>query len=188
MPTYEYRCKDCGTELEVVQSFTDDALTTCEACGGELRKVFGTVGISFKGSGFYKTDSRNGSGKGSSSSSTAEGGSDTSSTRLGLGVRQAVGEEGRQAGGRRTSAKKADKQGGQGPRRGVVRLHQLASPAPPRFPGPAPPGRRRAHAPDLVPAAADLAASRPPCAGPAPAPPPPAGPRRSPWRWSWPSA
>ena len=58
MPTYEYRCKDCGHELEVVQSFTDDALTTCEACGGELRKVFGNVGIAFKGSGFYKTDSR----------------------------------------------------------------------------------------------------------------------------------
>ena len=58
MPTYEYRCKDCGQELEVVQSFTDDALTTCEACGGSLRKVFGNVGIAFKGSGFYKNDSR----------------------------------------------------------------------------------------------------------------------------------
>jgi putative FmdB family regulatory protein len=58
VPTYEYRCKDCGQELEVVQSFTDDALTTCEACGGSLRKVFGNVGIAFKGSGFYKNDSR----------------------------------------------------------------------------------------------------------------------------------
>ena len=58
MPTYEYRCKGCGQHLEVVQAFTDDALTTCEACGGDLRKVFGNVGISFKGSGFYKTDSR----------------------------------------------------------------------------------------------------------------------------------
>ena len=58
MPTYEYRCKACGQELEVVQSFTDDALTTCEACGGPLRKVFGNVGIAFKGSGFYKNDSR----------------------------------------------------------------------------------------------------------------------------------
>ena len=66
MPTYEYRCKDCGTELEVVQAFTDDALTTCEACGGALKKVFGSVGISFKGSGFYKNDSRGGS-KGASS-------------------------------------------------------------------------------------------------------------------------
>ena len=58
MPTYEYRCKDCGEELEVVQSFTDDALTECPACGGNLRKVFGNIGITFKGSGFYKTDSR----------------------------------------------------------------------------------------------------------------------------------
>ena len=80
MPTYEYRCKDCGTELEVVQSFTDDALTTCEACGGRLRKVFGSVGISFKGSGFYKTDSRSSSGsKSSSSSSTGDGCSSSTS-------------------------------------------------------------------------------------------------------------
>ena len=69
MPTYEYRCKDCGRDLEVVQSFTDDALTTCEACGGRLRKVFGNVGIAFKGSGFYKNDSR---GKSTSSASTGD--------------------------------------------------------------------------------------------------------------------
>ncbi len=76
MPTYEYRCKGCDHELEVVQAFTDDALTTCPACGTEqLRKVFGAVGISFKGSGFYKTDSRNGSSSRSSSS-----GSDGSSS------------------------------------------------------------------------------------------------------------
>jgi putative FmdB family regulatory protein len=58
MPTYEYVCKDCGEHLEVVQSFKDDALTTCPACGGPLRKVFHSIGISFKGSGFYRTDSR----------------------------------------------------------------------------------------------------------------------------------
>ena len=58
MPTYEYRCKECGDETEVVQSFTDDALTTCTVCGGPLRKLFGNVGIAFKGSGFYKNDSR----------------------------------------------------------------------------------------------------------------------------------
>ena len=58
MPTYDYRCKACGHELEVFQSFTDDPLTTCEACGGELRKLFGAPGIAFKGSGFYKNDSR----------------------------------------------------------------------------------------------------------------------------------
>ena len=59
MPTYEYRCKACGHELEIVQAFTDDALSRCPSCGAEqLRKVFGSVGISFKGSGFYKNDSR----------------------------------------------------------------------------------------------------------------------------------
>ena len=58
MPTYEYACKQCGEHLEVVQKFTDEALTTCPACEGPLRKVFGSIGISFKGSGFYKNDSR----------------------------------------------------------------------------------------------------------------------------------
>jgi putative FmdB family regulatory protein len=60
MPTYEYACKQCGGRLEVVQSFHDDALTVCGNCGGELKKVFGNIGIVFKGSGFYKTDSRSG--------------------------------------------------------------------------------------------------------------------------------
>jgi putative FmdB family regulatory protein len=63
MPTYEYRCKDCHHEFDAVQSFTDDALTECPACGGALKKVFGSVGITFKGSGFYKTDSRAGASK-----------------------------------------------------------------------------------------------------------------------------
>lgn len=58
MPTYEYRCKDCGEHLEIVQSFRDDALTECPQCGGQLKKVFGNIGIVLKGSGFYKTDSR----------------------------------------------------------------------------------------------------------------------------------
>jgi putative FmdB family regulatory protein len=58
MPTYEYRCERCGDTVEVVQSFTDSPLTECTSCGGPLRKVFAPVGIVFKGSGFYKTDSR----------------------------------------------------------------------------------------------------------------------------------
>ena len=58
MPTYEYACKKCGEHLEVVQSFRDEPLKECPACGGELRKVFSPVGISFKGSGFYRNDSR----------------------------------------------------------------------------------------------------------------------------------
>lgn len=58
MPKYEYACKDCGEHLEVVQSFKDDPLTECPSCAGTLRKVFGNIGIVFKGSGFYRTDSR----------------------------------------------------------------------------------------------------------------------------------
>jgi len=61
VPTYQYACTDCGDRSEVVQRFTDDSLTLCTACGGKLRKVFSPVGIVFKGSGFYRTDSRNGS-------------------------------------------------------------------------------------------------------------------------------
>jgi putative FmdB family regulatory protein len=71
MPTYEYRCRECGELLEVVQSFSDDPLTECPTCSGRLRKVFNSVGISFKGSGFYKTDSRSSSSKSSSSSSSS---------------------------------------------------------------------------------------------------------------------
>jgi putative FmdB family regulatory protein len=96
MPTYEYRCKDCGEHLEVVQSFTDDALTECPACGGSLRKVFGNIGITFKGSGFYKTDSRKaatsasksskgdvGSSESPSSDSSSSKAADTSSSNAG---------------------------------------------------------------------------------------------------------
>ena len=71
MPTYEYACRDCGEHLEVVQSFRDDPLTECPNCHGPLRKVFSPVGIAFKGSGFYKTDSRSSS---SSKSSESKGG------------------------------------------------------------------------------------------------------------------
>ena len=77
MPTYSYACTECGNRFDVVQSFTDDALTTCEQCSGRLRKLFNSVGVVFKGSGFYRTDSReaaksstNGSAKTSSSSGT----------------------------------------------------------------------------------------------------------------------
>ena len=82
MPTYEYRCKECGEELEVVQAFTDDPLTECPNCGGPLRKVFGNIGITFKGSGFYKTDSRSKStaSKSSDSSSSDSSSSDSSSS------------------------------------------------------------------------------------------------------------
>lgn len=58
MPTYEYQCNQCGERTEAEQRFTDPPLTTCSQCGGDLRKVFSAVGVVFKGSGFYKTDSR----------------------------------------------------------------------------------------------------------------------------------
>jgi putative FmdB family regulatory protein len=79
MPTYEYRCKECGHELEAVQSFHDDPLTECPSCGGDLRKKFGSVGISFKGSGFYKNDSRSTTSKTTSTSESTEAASTASS-------------------------------------------------------------------------------------------------------------
>ncbi|NNC11536.1 FmdB family transcriptional regulator [Planctomonas sp. JC2975] len=60
MPTYSYKCSACGHAFDIHQSFSDDALTACPECGGPLRKVFGSVGVTFKGSGFYRTDSRTG--------------------------------------------------------------------------------------------------------------------------------
>jgi putative FmdB family regulatory protein len=86
VPTYQYACTACGEGLEVVQKFSDDALTECPACGGLLRKVFSAVGIVFKGSGFYRNDSR-GSGKSttpvtttSEKKSDSSGSSDSSSS------------------------------------------------------------------------------------------------------------
>ncbi|MEU9225846.1 FmdB family zinc ribbon protein [Streptomyces massasporeus] len=75
MPTYQYQCTECGEGLEAVQKFTDDALTECPNCQGRLKKVFSAVGIVFKGSGFYRNDSR-----GSSSSSSPAKSSSTSSS------------------------------------------------------------------------------------------------------------
>ncbi|WP_309132302.1 FmdB family zinc ribbon protein [Brevibacterium sp.] len=61
MPVYSYACKSCGHAFDIHQDFSDDSLTICPECQGRLKKVFGTVGVSFKGSGFYATDSRSGS-------------------------------------------------------------------------------------------------------------------------------
>lgn len=86
MPTYQYACTDCGEQLEVVQKFTDDALTVCPACDGRLRKVFSAVGVVFKGSGFYRTDSRaaaNGSSNGASSKASSNGSADSSASSSG---------------------------------------------------------------------------------------------------------
>lgn len=91
MPTYSYACTECGHRFDKVQAFTDDALTTCEQCSGRLRKLFNSVGVVFKGSGFYRTDSREsgkngkkdtGSTNGSSSgdSGSSSGSSDSKSS------------------------------------------------------------------------------------------------------------
>ncbi|GAA4711962.1 hypothetical protein GCM10023215_63170 [Pseudonocardia yuanmonensis] len=85
MPTYQYACTACDHRFEAVQSFSDDALTECPVCAGKLRKVFSSVGIVFKGSGFYRTDSRSGSSTVSSSSSSDGAGSSTAKSDSGSG-------------------------------------------------------------------------------------------------------
>jgi putative FmdB family regulatory protein len=96
VPTYEYHCDNCAKNFDVVQSFTDDPLTECPTCGSPVRKVFGSVGIVFKGSGFYKTDSRSSTNGGSrapseaaATTSAAEGG--TSSEAGGSGAKESSG-------------------------------------------------------------------------------------------------
>ncbi|WP_172384840.1 FmdB family zinc ribbon protein [Streptomyces sp. MNP-20] len=82
MPTYQYQCTECGEGLEAVQKFTDDALTVCPNCDGRLKKVFSAVGIVFKGSGFYRNDSRGSSSSSSpASSSTPSSASSSSSSK-----------------------------------------------------------------------------------------------------------
>ncbi len=91
MPTYSYACTDCDNKFDVVQSFSDDALTVCPQCQGRLRKLFNSVGVVFKGSGFYRTDSRSGSGSvpsgesksSASTSSSSDGGASSSSSTAG---------------------------------------------------------------------------------------------------------
>jgi putative FmdB family regulatory protein len=86
VPTYSYECTECGNRFDIVQAFTDDALTTCEQCSGRLRKLFNSVGIVFKGSGFYRTDSRESGQKAKSSangSSTSDSGSSSASGEKG---------------------------------------------------------------------------------------------------------
>ena len=81
MPTYSYACTECDNRFDAVQAFTDDALTTCPECSGRLRKLFNSVGVVFKGSGFYRTDSR----ESSKSSAKADSSSSSSSTEKSSG-------------------------------------------------------------------------------------------------------
>jgi putative FmdB family regulatory protein len=91
MPTYSYRCTECGTSFDIQQAFTDDALTECPTCSGRLRKLFNTVGVTFNGSGFYRTDSRapqkgeGGSGSSDSGSSGSASSGDSGSSGSGSG-------------------------------------------------------------------------------------------------------
>ncbi|MFF0476786.1 FmdB family zinc ribbon protein [Streptomyces sp. NPDC004284] len=80
MPTYQYQCTECGEGLEAVQKFTDDALTECPSCHGRLKKVFSAVGIVFKGSGFYRNDSRGSSSSSSPASSKSSASSSSTSS------------------------------------------------------------------------------------------------------------
>jgi putative FmdB family regulatory protein len=100
VPTYQYACTECGERLEKVQRFSDDPLTVCPACSGRLRKVFSPVGIVFKGSGFYRTDSRSGNG-------VLAGAKEKSSDSNGSGS----SPDGSGSGSDSGSADKADKKG-----------------------------------------------------------------------------
>lgn len=106
MPTYQYVCTECGGQIEAIQKFTDDPLTVHD-CGGKLRKVFSPVGIVFKGSGFYRTDSRSGAGStlssttsSASSASSDSGSSSATSSAAGSGASK---ESGTSAGGDKSS-------------------------------------------------------------------------------------
>ena len=118
MPTYQYACTSCGEQTEAVQRFTDDPLTVCPACGGGLRKVFSPVGIVFKGSGFYRTDSRNGSvssgekaaAKGNGSGDSSSGDSKKASSDTGSPSSNGNSADGNSSAGKSSgSTKAADK-------------------------------------------------------------------------------
>ena len=83
MPTYAYRCTECTTAFDIHQSFEDEALTECPNCAGRLRKVYGSIGVTFNGSGFYRTDSRSSSSSSVSSSSTSSSSSSSSDSSSG---------------------------------------------------------------------------------------------------------
>src|SRR5947207_4238616 len=83
VPTYQYACTACGHQLEAVQSFADEPLTECPACEGRLRKLFSSVGVVFKGSGFYRTDSRAGTASKDGAPSKETAGKDTTATKDG---------------------------------------------------------------------------------------------------------
>jgi putative FmdB family regulatory protein len=94
MPTYEYACKSCDEHLEIVQAFKDDPLTVCPHCGGPLRKVFGSIGIMFKGTGFYKTDTRKEPKSESAAASASPDATKTSADTTSAGAKASSGDSG----------------------------------------------------------------------------------------------
>jgi putative FmdB family regulatory protein len=114
VPTYSYACTECDDRFDVVQAFTDDTLTTCEKCSGRLRKLFNSVGVVFKGSGFYRTDSRESTKKAASAngSSTTDSGSSEksgSSESSGSSEKSASGEKSSDKSSNKSSDKSSDK-------------------------------------------------------------------------------
>ena len=109
MPTYEYACAECGERLEAVQKFSDDPLTECPACQGRLRKVFSPVGIVFKGSGFYRTDSRSSAVNGSKVNGSATSDSSTTSEKSSGADAKPSGSDSGSSGTDSKPAKKSDK-------------------------------------------------------------------------------
>jgi len=106
VPTYQYACTDCADRVEVVQKFTDDPLSVCASCGGRLRKVFTPVGIVFKGSGFYRTDSRAGQ-KAAEPAPASANGSDGKKSDAAASAESSSGSSGESG----TSGDKAGKSG-----------------------------------------------------------------------------
>lgn len=94
MPTYQYACKTCGHRFEIVQSFSDASLTECPECQGDLRKVFNSVGVVFKGSGFYRNDSRSGSSSSLAGAGSSSGDSGGSADSKGSSETKTSGESG----------------------------------------------------------------------------------------------
>ena len=92
MPTYSYQCTECDDRFDIVQAFTDDALTTCKRCSGRLRKLFNSVGVVFKGSGFYRTDSRE-SGKKPASASNGSSSTESGSSNSGSSEKSSSSEK-----------------------------------------------------------------------------------------------
>ena len=114
MPTYQYACTECGDQTEVVQRFTDDPLTVCDPCGGRLRKVFSPVGIVFKGSGFYRTDSRAGAVSGGSSNGNGKSGAESSDGSGSKSESGAKAESGSKSGSDSSSSSSNGSSGGSG--------------------------------------------------------------------------